>query len=119
MIPPQQFTGQGTSSTGAPRVPPALVRNIPVNRPASSSSTPYGHIPGKPGRSPISLPKKRFQRPAESRRTDVVGIAGLPPLPEVSYHEIDEYAVRKDSSDLGRADGKAPISLKQMEFSLK
>ena len=42
MFPPQQFTGQGPSSPGAPRVPPALPRNIQVIRPNSSASTPYG-----------------------------------------------------------------------------
>ena len=42
MLPPQQFTGQGPSSPGVPRVPPALAGNIPVNRPTASSSTPYG-----------------------------------------------------------------------------
>jgi hypothetical protein len=119
VFPPQQFTGQGPSSPGAPRVPPAPAANNPVNRPTSSSSTPYGQLPGAPGRPPISLPTKRFQPAAEPRRTDVAGIADLPPLPEISYDEFDADAESDDSSDLGGAEGKAPISLKQTEFSLK
>jgi len=62
---------------------------------------------------------KRFQPGAEPRRTDVAGIADLPSFPEISYDEFDADAESDDSSDLGGAEGKAPISLKQMEFSLK
>jgi hypothetical protein len=43
----------------------------------------------------------------------------LPPLPENSYDKFDADAESDDSSELGRAKGKAPISLKQTEFSLK
>jgi hypothetical protein len=43
----------------------------------------------------------------------------LPPLPEISYDEFDAEYESDDSSDLGGAEGKAPISLKQTEFSLK
>ena len=39
MFPPQQFTGHGPSSPGAPRVPPALPGNNPGIRPTSSAST--------------------------------------------------------------------------------
>ena len=119
MFPPQRFTGQGLSSPGAPRVPPALPGNIPVIWPTSSASTPYGQLPGPPGRPPISLPTKRFQPAAEPRRTDVAGIADLPPLPEISYDEFDADYENDDSSDLGGSKGKAPISLKETEFSLK
>jgi hypothetical protein len=105
-IPPQQLTRQGPSSPGAPPVLPALTGNNPVNRPTSSSSTPYGQIPGAPGRPPISLPMKRFHPAAEPRRTDVAGIAELPPLPDISYDEFDSNAVSNDSSDLGGAKGK-------------
>jgi len=84
MFPPQQFTGQGLSSAGAPRVPPALPGNIPVIQPTSSASTPYGQLPGTPGRPPISLTMRQFQLAAEWRRTDVAGIVDLPPLPEIS-----------------------------------
>jgi hypothetical protein len=49
----------------------------------------------------------------------VAAIAHLPPLPEISYDEFDADAESDDSSDLGGAEGKAPISLKQTEFSLK
>jgi len=46
-------------------------------------------------------------------------MADLPPLPEISYDEFDADAESDDSSDLGGAEGKASISLKQTEFSLK
>jgi len=118
-FPPQQFTGQGPSSPGAPQVPPALVGNIPVIRQISSSSTPYGKIPGTPGCPPISLPIKQFQPAAEPRRTDVAGITDLPPLPENSYEKFDADTESDNSSDFGGAEGKAPISFKEMEFSLK
>jgi len=49
----------------------------------------------------------------------VAGIADLPPLPEISYDKFDADAESDDSSDVGGAEGKAAISLKQMEFSLK
>jgi hypothetical protein len=84
MFPPQQFPGQGPSSPGAPRVPPALPGRIAVIRPTSPASTPYGQLPGAPGRPPISIPTTRFQPAAEPGRTDVSGIADLPPLPEIS-----------------------------------
>jgi hypothetical protein len=120
MFPPPQFPGQGPSSPGAPRVPPGPPGNHPVNLPTSSSSTPPPQPPsGAPGRHPISLPTKRFQPPAEPRKTDVAGIADLPPLPELSYDEYDAAEESDDSSDLGGAEGKPPISLKQTEFSLK
>jgi hypothetical protein len=119
MFPPQQFAGHGPSSPGAPRVPPAPPGNNPVIRPTSSASTAPGQLPGAPGRPPISLPTKRFQPAAEPRRTDVAGIADLPPLPEISYDQYDAEYESDDSSDLGGAEGKAPISLKQTEFSLK
>jgi len=119
MFPPQQFTGQGPSSPSAPRVPPALPGNIPVIRPTSSASTPYWQLPGASGRPPISLPMKWFQPPAGLHRTDVAGIADLPPLPEISYDEFNADFGSDEASDLGGAEGKAPISLKPMEFSLK
>jgi hypothetical protein len=43
----------------------------------------------------------------------------LPPLPEISYDELDADYKSDDSSDLGGAEGKVPISLKQTKFSLK
>jgi hypothetical protein len=55
----------------------------------------------------------------EPRRTDIAGIADLPPLPEISYDQYDADYESDDSSDLGGAEGEAPISLKQTEFSLK
>jgi len=119
MFPPQQLTRQGQSSPGAPRVPQVLAANHPVNRPTSSSFTPYGQIPSTPGRPPTSLPTKRFLLAAEPRRTDVAGIADLPPLPEISYDKFDADAESDNSSGLGGADGKAASSIYQTEFSLK
>jgi len=112
MFPLQQFTGQGPSSPGAPRVSPALPGNIPVIWPTSSASTPYRQLPGAPGRSPISPPTKRFLPAVEPRRTDVAGIVDMPPLPEISYDELDADYESDDSSDLGGAEGNARISLK-------
>jgi len=119
LIPPQQFTQQGASSPCTPRVPPALPGNIPVFQPTSSASTPYGQLPREPGIPPIRLPTKRFQPAAELRRTDIEGIADWPPLPDIAYDEFDSDYESDDSSDLGWAEGKAPISLEQTEFSLK
>jgi len=119
MFPPQQFTGHGPSSPGAPRVPPALHGNNPVIRPTSCASTAPEQLPGTPGRPPISPPTKRFQPAAELRRTNVAGIADLPALPEIACDQYDADYESDDLSDLGGAEGKAPISLKQTEFSLK
>jgi hypothetical protein len=55
----------------------------------------------------------------EPRKTDVAGIADLPPLPEIPYDKFDADVESDDLSDLGGAEGKIPISLKQTEFSLK
>jgi hypothetical protein len=49
----------------------------------------------------------------------VAAIADLPWLPEISFDEFDAAAKSDDSLDLGGAEGKAPISLMQTEFSLK
>jgi len=119
MFPPQKFTGHGPSSPGAPRVPPAPHGNNPVIRPTSSASTARGQLSDAPGRPPISLPMKWFQPAAEPWRTDVAGIADLPPLLEILYDESDADYESNDSSDLGGADGKAPISSTLTEFSLK
>jgi len=120
MFPQQPFPGQGPSSPGAPRVPPGPLGNNPVNRPTSSSSTPPPGPPsGTPGRPLISLPTKRFLRPAESRETEVTRIADLPTLPEITYDEYDADDESDDSSNFGGAEGKRPVSLKQTEFSLK
>ena len=70
-------------------------------------------------RHPISLLMKRFKPAAELRKTYVAGIADLPPLPEMSYDECNADDESDNSSDLGGAEGKPPISLKQTEFSLK
>ena len=57
--------------------------------------------------------------PAEPRETDVTRIAELPPLLELSYDEYDADDESDDPSDLGGAEGKPPVGLKQTEFSLK
>jgi hypothetical protein len=62
---------------------------------------------------------KRFLPPTERRKTDVARIADLPPLPDISYHKYDADDESDDLSDLGGAEGKPPVSLKQTEFSLK
>ena len=119
MFPRQRFPGQGPSSPGAVRVPPALPGNIPVSRPISSTSTPYGQLPGPHWRHLNSPPTKRFQLAAKLRMTHVAGIVDSPPLPEVSYDKFNADYESYDSSDLVGAEGKAPFSLKQTEFSLK
>ena len=120
MFPHPQFPGQRPSSPDAPRVPPGPPGNHPVNQRTSSSLTPPPQPPSDvPGRHRISLPTKRFQLPVEPQKTDVAGIADLPPLPEMSYDEYNAADEVDDSSDLGGAEGNPPISLKQTELSLK
>jgi hypothetical protein len=67
----------------------------------------------------MSLPTKRFHPVEEPHRTDVPGIADLPPLPEISSDQYYADYESDDVSDLGGARGKAPTSWKQTEFSLK
>jgi len=119
MFPPQQFTGHGLSSPGAPRVRLTPPVNYPVIRPTSSASTARGQLCGAEGRPPISLPTTVFEPAVELSRRDVAGIAGLPPVPEISYDEYDADYESHNSSYMGGAKGKAPISLNQTEFSLK
>jgi hypothetical protein len=119
LFPPQQCTAHGQSSPGALRVPPGPPQNNPVIWPTSSSSTAPGQLPSAPGRPPIGLPTKRFLPAAEQWSTDVAGITDLPPLPNISYDQYDADYGSDDLSDFGGAKGKAPISLKQTEFSLK
>jgi len=120
MFPPPQFSGHGLQSPGATRVPPGPLETKQVNWLISSGSNPPPGPPsGAPGRSPISRPTKRFQPPVSPRKTDVAGIVDFPPLPEISYENYDADDESDDTSDLGSTEGKPPISLKQMEFSLK
>ena len=49
----------------------------------------------------------------------MAGIVNLPPLPEIAHDEFDADAESDDLLDLGGAEGKAPMCLKQTEFSLK
>jgi hypothetical protein len=119
MFPSQQLTGQGSSSPGAPRVPPTTRGKIPVIQSTSSVLIPYEQLPSAPGRPPMSIPTKRSQPALEPRRTDVPGYEDLPKLPEISYEKFDSAVEGDDLSDLGGAEGKASISLKQMEITLK
>jgi hypothetical protein len=100
-------------------VPSALCKNNPVIQPTSSSSTAPGQIPGAPGRPTIRITRKHYLPAAELRRKDVAGTPDLHSLPEISYDEYDPDGENDDTSDLGLAQGKAPISLKQTESSLK
>jgi hypothetical protein len=61
---------------------------------------------------------KRFRLAAKPCRIDVTGIADSPLLSEISYDEFDSDYESDDSLDLGMAEGKAPISSKETEFSL-
>jgi len=49
----------------------------------------------------------------------VARVANLPPLPEISYYSYDADDENDDLSDLGSIEGKPPVSLEQMELSLK
>jgi hypothetical protein len=85
MFPRQQFTGQGMSSPGEPRVHPGLPGHNPVNLPTSPSSTPPPAPPSSAlGRPPISLSTKRLLPAVELRKTDVARIVDMPQLPEIS-----------------------------------
>jgi len=90
MSPPVQIPRQGSASPSAPRVPPGLMGNNPVNQTTSSSSTPPPGTPSRvPGRPPISLQTKGEQPPADPHKRYVAGIEDLPPLPEISYDKYD------------------------------
>jgi len=127
MFPPLKISGQWLSSRGEPGVPPGLLGIDPVNRPTTSSYTAppgpptgtAGTLSGASGKPPVSLQMKRIQAQAELRITAVAGIADLPWLLEISQNEYKAEVKCEDSSDLGVAEGKASISLKQTEFSLK
>jgi len=120
IFPTPQIPGQRPSSPGAPRVPPEPPENHPVNRPTSSRSNPPSEPPsGASSRPLICLSTKRFQLPAELPKTDDASIAELPPSPGMSHDDCDADDESDDSSDLGGAEGKLPVSLKQTEFSLK
>jgi len=120
MFPHLQIPGHGSSSPDARRVPPGLPENHSVNRPTSFSPSPSPEPhSGEPRRPPIRLPTKRIQQPAEPWKADVVRIAELPPLLDLSYDDYDADDESNDSSHLGGAEGKLPISLEQTEFSLR
>lgn len=53
------------------------------------------------------------------QKTDVPEVTYLPPLPQTSQHEYDADEESTNMSDLGGAEGKPPIILKQTEFSFK
>jgi len=99
MFPHQQVTGNGPLSPGAARVPLAPPRYNSVIWPTSSSCTAPEQLPGAPGRHSSSLPLKRFQPAVEQWRTDVTGIANLPPLPEIFYDIYNADYESDNSSD--------------------
>jgi len=120
MFPPLQIPGQGLSSPGELRVPPGPSEIHPVNwRTSSISNPPPEHHSGAPRRPLISLPMKLFQPPAELWNADVTGMTDLPPLPEMSYDNLAACDESDGWSDLGGAEGKQPIGLKQTKCSLK
>jgi len=120
IFPQEQFPGQQPSSAGALRVPPGPPGNNPVNRATSSRSTPQPGPPsGATERPPMSLPTKRLLTLSEPRTTADAEIADLPHLPEISNDDYHADDVSDDSSDLGGAQCKPPVSLKQTKFSLK
>jgi hypothetical protein len=59
------------------------------------------NFPAHLGDPPICLRKKHFQLAAETQRTDVAGIADLPPLPDICYDEYDADYESDNLSDLG------------------
>jgi hypothetical protein len=119
MFPPQQLTRHGRSSSGTHRVPPAPPGNYPVIRLTSSPSTLPVHHPSASGRLPISLPTKRSQLVVEPQRTIAAWISNWPPLPAICSDIGNADYGSDDSSDLGCAEGTAPMSLKQTAFPLK
>jgi len=62
---------------------------------------------------------KGFQPPVDPQKTGATRIGDLPPLPEMSHDNYDADNDSDAGSDVGGAEGKPPISLKQTEFSLK
>jgi len=120
MFPPSQIAEQGPSPPGPQRVPPGQPQNHPVNQPTSSRSNPPPEPPsGTPRRPPIGHSIKQFQPPSELQKTNISRIADFPPLLEMAYHDYDGDDGSDNSSDLGGAEGKLPISLKQTEFPWK
>jgi len=66
---------------------------------------------------PISLPRKRFQWPAEPWKSDFTGLVDLPPLHKISYNEYDAADESEDSSGFGGEVGTPPISPNPTELS--
>jgi hypothetical protein len=61
----------------------------PGIRLTTSASTAPGQLPGAHCRPSIDMPTKQFQQGAEVCRTNVAGIADVPSLPDISYHQDD------------------------------
>ena len=78
MFPPQQITGHGPSSPGAPRVPPAPTGNNPVIRPTSSASTAPGQLSSAPGRPPLASQRNDFSRLGNRAGQMLPGLAICP-----------------------------------------
>jgi len=118
--PPPHIPGRELSSPGAPRVPPRLPENHPVNLPTPFSSNPPHECPSSvPWGLQISLPTKTCQLPAEPWKAHVARIAFSPPSPVMSVHKYDYDDENNVSSSLGSAEGKLPFNLTQTKFCLK
>ena len=63
--------------------------------------------------------RKCFLLMQDNHRKQMSQILDSPPLREFSYHTYDVDNDSNNSSELGGAVGKPPISLKQTEFSFK
>jgi len=120
MIRPLQTPGERLSSPDTLRVSPGLAEYNSVNwATLCGSNPPPEHQSSAPRRPLISLPMTKSQLPAEPRKTDVAGFVDLASLPGMSYYNYDADDESDDSLDLGGAEGKPPLSLKQSEFTLK
>jgi len=120
MFRPPHIPGQGPSSRCAPSRPPGPPESHPLDWPISSSPNPPPEPPsGAPERPPFSLPPKQYSPAAEPRITDAAGIKDLLPVLDVDYIEYDADDESDHLLDLGCAAGQQPMSLKQIEFSLK
>jgi len=89
MFPHSHFPDYGPSSWGDSQVTPVPPGILAVIWTRCSISNPPGPHSGKPGRLHISLQTTRFLMAVEPVKPVVIVIAGLPPLPEVSYHKWD------------------------------
>jgi len=81
----------------------------------SSILTSFRHI----CETPQQLPNKIVAAACGTIDTGVTTVANLPPLPEIAYNDYDADNASNNSLDLGNAECKPPLRLKQTKFSLK